>query len=233
MRFPRNLKLIGLTVRKFLERDEYPRGGDNAQIHGVRMSKLTIVGASGHGKVVAETAEACGYTDIVFQDQSWPGQTTNAHWSVVGIPSQGQTPMFCAVGNNLVRARLFDELALDDSPVLIHPTAVVSKYAEVGAGTLAVAGCVVNAGATIGRGVILNTACSVDHDCKIGDFVHISPGARLAGAVFVGDRSWIGIGAVVREGIRIGSDVVVGAGAVLLNDVEDGARVGGVPARRI
>lgn len=197
------------------------------------MTGLIIIGASGHGKVVADTAEACGYSDIAFQDQNWPEQTANAHWPIIGVPAQTDAPIFCGVGNNRTRARLFKDLGLQDSPILIHPSAVVSQYAQLGAGTLVVAGCVVNASATIGVGVILNTGCSVDHDCMVGDFAHISPGARLAGNVNVGARSWIGIGAVVREGVSIGVDVMVGAGAVVLNDIEDGARVAGVPARRI
>ena len=197
------------------------------------MTKLLIIGASGHGKVVADTAEACGFTDIAFLDDVWPEKTMNAHWPVVGVPARERSPLFCAVGNNQTRARLFDKLCLDDSPVLIHPHASISRYAAIGAGSLVVAGSVVTADASIGRGVILNTGCSVDHDCQIGDFVHISPGAHLAGGVCVGARSWIGIGAAVREGIRIGRDVMVAAGAAVVDDVEDGVRVGGVPARRI
>jgi len=197
------------------------------------MTKLFIIGASGHGKVAADTAEACGYGDIAFLDQVWPDKTMNAHWPIVGRPEQEKSPIFCAVGKNQTRARLFDELSLGDSPTLIHPHTSLSRYAEIGAGTLVVAGSVVTADTAIGRGVILNTGCSVDHDCQVGDFVHISPGAHLAGNVSVGPRSWIGIGAVVREGVRIGCDVVVAAGAAVVDDVQDGARVGGVPARRI
>jgi sugar O-acyltransferase (sialic acid O-acetyltransferase NeuD family) len=197
------------------------------------MTKLFIVGASGHGKVVADTAEACGFTEIAFLDQLWPEKTMNAHWPVVGVPEPRQAPLFCAVGNNQVRANLFRTLNMETSPVLRHPSTTVSNHVEIGSGTLIVAGSVVNASASIGCGVILNTACSVDHDCIISDFVHISPGAHLAGNVSIGARSWIGIGVVVREGVHIGNDVVVAAGAVVLKDVEDGARVGGVPARRI
>lgn len=197
------------------------------------MTNLFIIGASGHGKVVAETAEACGYTEVAFLDQIWPEKTMNAHWPVVGVPEPDRVPMFCAVGKNNTREQLFEELSLNESPTLVHPNASVSRYVNIGAGTLVVAGSVVNADVSIGRGVILNTGCSVDHDCRIADFAHISPGARLAGNVSVGARSWIGIGAVVREGIRVGSDVIVAAGAAVVSDVEDGARVAGVPARRI
>jgi sugar O-acyltransferase (sialic acid O-acetyltransferase NeuD family) len=195
------------------------------------MNKLLIIGAGGHGKVVADTAEACGYWDIAFLDKIWPERTENGRWEIIAKPIQLDVKMFCAVGQNDIRARIFEEYNLNDSPVLIHPSAILSSTVKIGPGVLVVAGSVVNADTSIGQGTILNTASSVDHDCMIGDFVHISPGAHLAGGVRVGDRTWIGIGAVVREGIQIGKDVIVAAGAAVINDIEDGGRVAGVPAR--
>lgn len=199
------------------------------------MTRIGLIGAGGHGKVVADTARAAGWGDIVFYDRVWPDRQTNGEWPIVGAePAEADDALlFCAVGNNAVRARLFMQLGLAASPVLIHPSAILSPSARFGAGTLIVAGSIVNADAEIGRGVILNTGCSVDHDCAIGDFAHVSPGARLAGGVTVGTRSWIGIGAVVREGVTIGADVVVAAGAAVTKDIPDGARVGGVPAKPI
>lgn len=198
------------------------------------MTVLTLIGAGGHGKVVGDTAEACGYTDIRFVDAGWPDRQRNGRWPIIGAPGPDMArPVFCAVGRNAVRARLFDEHALQDSPVLVHPSVILSPSATLGAGTLAVAGAIVNADTSVGCGVILNTGCSIDHDCALGDFVHVSPGARLAGGVTVGARSWIGIGAVVREGVRIGADVMVAAGAAVTQDIPDGARVGGVPAKPI
>ena len=195
------------------------------------MTSLLIIGAGGHGKVVADTAHASGYSDISFLDDAWPEKTRNGAWNVRGKPAISQTPTFCAVGRNSARERLFTDFDLSNSPVLTHPSAIVSPSSHFGEGTLLVAGAIVNADARIGRGVILNTACSVDHDCEIDDFAHISPGARLAGGVTVGKRSWIGIGVVVREGIRIGDDVIVGAGSVVVKDIENGTKVCGVPAR--
>ena len=194
------------------------------------MNKLLIIGAGGHGKVVADTAEASGYSNIVFLDQSWPEQVENGRWKVAGKPKQSDVTMFCAVGKNDIRAHIFEEYHLNNSPVLIHPSAILSPTVKMGPGALVVAGSVVNADTSIGRGAILNTACSLDHDCMIGDFVHVSPGAHLAGGVRVGDGTWIGIGAIVREGVRIGKNVIVAAGAAVVCDIEDGVRVGGVPA---
>lgn len=197
---------------------------------------LGLIGAGGHGKVVADTALAAGWHDIAFFDPAFPDRRQNGHWPILGsdpaeLAKAWAGALFCSIGDNATRARIFKHMDLAASPVLCHPTAVLSPSARLGHGTLAVAGSIVNADAVIGRGVVLNTACSVDHDCVLGDFVHISPGARLAGNVHVGARSQVGIGAVVREGIRIGSDVMIGAGAAVVSDLPDGARVAGVPAR--
>ncbi|SEK70214.1 sugar O-acyltransferase, sialic acid O-acetyltransferase NeuD family [Roseovarius nanhaiticus] len=198
------------------------------------MKSLRIIGAGGHGKVVADTAMACGYGDIAFLDDAFPEKQAIGAWPILGkLGMGGDVPLFCGIGTNSVRAKLFDTYSLGSACVLVHPSSLISSSATIGAGTLVVAGCIVNADAYIGKGVILNTACSVDHDCRIGDFVHISPGARLAGNVTVADGSWIGIGAVVREGVTIGKNAIVGAGAAVIEDVAEGGRVGGVPAREL
>lgn len=198
------------------------------------MNALVIIGAGGHGKVVADTAESCGYSNISFVDRNWPDRLKNGRWPVVGSNASLDNGMqFCAIGNNATRAKVFTDQNLDNSPILIHQSAVISPTVKLGAGTVVVAGAVVNADTHVGRGVILNTGCSVDHDCSLGDFVHISPGARLAGNVTVGDCSWVGIGAVVIEGVSIGRNVIIAAGAAVINDVKDGEIVGGVPAKNL
>ena len=166
-------------------------------------SKLVIFGAGGHGKVVAEIAEAVGFSQITFLDQSWPEKTKNGRWVVAGKPEKQDANTFCAIGNNVMRANLFKKYDLYNSPILSHPSSVISPTVKLGSGTLLVAGTIVNSDTTVGRGVILNTSCSLDHDCVIGEFVHIALCA-LSGGVHVGDGTWIGIGASVREGVRIG-----------------------------
>lgn len=201
------------------------------------MKKLAILGASGHGKVVADTAELLGY-EVFFFDDAWPQLEANDHWPVVGDTARllslvGEfSGAAVAIGNNRIRLDKLNLLgdAGFDLPVLVHPQACVSRYAVLGSGTVVFAGAVVNADAQLGSGVILNTGCTVDHDCVLGDAVHVSPGANLAGGVQVGARSWIGIGSAVRQLVIIGADVVVGAGAAVVKDVPDRVTVTGVPA---
>ena len=205
------------------------------------MKRLAILGASGHGKVVADTAECCGWQVIEFFDDAWPQVSSVGFWPVVGntgdlLSRVGEFDgVLVAIGNNSVRRRKMDELKASGAqlPVLMHPSSIISRYANIGSGTVVFASAVVNAYAIVGEGAILNTGCSVDHDCVLGACVHVSPGARLAGAVTVGDGSWIGIGACVRQVLSIGSNVMVGAGAAVICDISDNMTVAGVPARAI
>ncbi|WP_222908748.1 acetyltransferase [Pseudomonas sp. DNDY-54] len=205
------------------------------------MKRLAILGASGHGKVVADTAECCGWESVVFFDDAWPDVQENGTWPVLGDTAALLSRLtsfdgvLVAIGNNRIRHAKLRELRSAGCQLvkLIHPSATISRYAKVGLGTVVCAGVIVNAGALIEQGVILNTGCSVDHDCKLGNAVHISPGARLAGGVFVGDESWVGIGSSVRELVVIGERVVVGAGSAVVSDISNGMTVAGVPAKEL
>lgn len=205
------------------------------------MRRLAVLGSSGHGKVIADTAECCGWTEIVFFDDAWPARTSNGVWSVVGTTEQLLQRLaefegvIVAIGDNTIRQAKLELLAKHDAVLttLVHPTAFVSRYATLGKGSVVFAGAVINACASVGLGGILNTASSVDHDCVLGDAVHVSPGAHLAGAVVLGDRAWVGIGACVKQMLTIGRDAIVGAGASVVSNVEAGKTVVGVPARAL
>lgn len=202
---------------------------------------LAIFGAGGHGRVIAECAEANGWTSIRFFDDGGAGSVASSDWSVEGTGADLLTHassfdgVVVGIGANAVRLAWMQRLvdAGASLATVVHPSAIVSSRAFIGAGSVVFPGAVINIGARLGKAVIINTAATVDHDGRIGDGAHISPGAHLAGAVTVGRGSWIGIGAAVREGVTIGHQVCVGAGAVVVKSVDDGLTVVGNPARSL
>lgn len=202
------------------------------------MKHLMIVGASGHGKVVADIAGLCGYKIIGFLDDDISKESFGKY-SVMGLSTDFRrfvdttTDFFVAIGNAAVRQHIQKRIEEEGGKiaVLIHSDAVVADDVEIGKGTVVMAGVVVNTGARIGEGCIINTASSVDHDCMIGDFVHIAVGAHLAGTVTVGNNTWIGAGTTISNNVKICSNCMIGAGAVVVEDIIMAGIYMGVPAR--
>jgi len=206
------------------------------------MVGLLIVGAGGHGKVVADLVQASGHwSHLSFLDDTYPKPDQVGPWQVVGRTGDScfflerHPAAIIAIGNNQLRMEMQKRLEEEGFrfPTLVHPHASVSSFCDIGAGSVVCTQAAVVIGAQIGVGSIINTGASVGHDCRLADGVHVAPGARLAGGVSVGEGSWIGIGATIREGVAIGRRVVVGAGSTILQDVPDGVTIVGSPGRII
>ncbi len=202
------------------------------------MKRLALLGASGHGKVVADAALASGWDAVEFFDDAWPQCQSNGPWPVSGdsvalLARLGEFQgVIVSIGDCTVRWAKHQTLQTAGAPMatVVHPKAVVSRYAVLGVGTVVMGGTVVNIGAVVGQASIINTGATVDHDCRLGDAVHICPGAHLSGNVQVGNGSWVGVGAAVKQCMILGERVMVGAGAVVVQAVPDGLTVVGNPA---
>lgn len=200
--------------------------------------KLAILGASGHGKVVAEIAECNGYK-VVFYDDAFPEKSKLEHWQVLGgtqdlLDSLSDFDgIAVGIGNNYIRADKINLLISAQAHLitLVHPQAIVSEYSRLGNGTVVMAGAIINPFVQIGSGAIVNTGAVVEHDCHVGDFCHISPNAALAGECKIGEKTWIGLGSNIRQQINIGAGVVIGAGSVVVKDIPVGSKAFGNPAK--
>lgn len=200
--------------------------------------RLFLVGAGGHGCVVAEAAREQGrWDEIAFLDD-----VRVAPLHEVGIHVAGRLEQFerivdaddeflVTVGDNARRVELVDRLrAWARVGVVLARSAVVSPSASIASGTVVMSAAVINAGSRVGEDCIVNTAATIDHGVVLERGVHVSPGVHLGGEVFLGARTWVGIGASISNGVRVGADIRVGAGAVVVGDLEEPGTYVGVPA---
>lgn len=199
--------------------------------------KLILIGAGGHGRVIADIAKKNGYTEIAFLDDN-AERVQCEDYKVLGRVDTAANYADCdfvvSIGNAAVRQRLQEWLEAAGLSViaLVHPRAVVADGVEIGRGTVIMAGAVVNPGAKLGCGCIVNTCSSVDHDCTVDDYVHVSVGANVSGTVRIGKRTWIGAGATVINNVSITEDCMIGAGAVVIADISESGTYVGVPAKK-
>lgn len=195
------------------------------------MKKLVIIGASGHGKVVADIAVKNGYENIVFLDDDETIKEC-AGFPVVGKVSQIKEidgDKIVAIGNAQIREKIQNDIR---AVTLIHPNAVISRRVEIGEGTVVMAGAVINSDVKIGKGCIINTCASVDHDCIIGAYSHVSVGSHIAGSCCVDDKVWVGAGAIISNNVNVCEDTMIGAGAVVVKNITKNGIYVGVPAMK-
>ncbi|KWZ78063.1 acetyltransferase [Anaerococcus tetradius] len=197
------------------------------------MNRLIIIGAGGHGKVVADIAVKNSYTDICFLDDDINLKEC-AGFPVIGPISYAELlrgDKIVAIGNSLIREKI--QNSIDNVVTLIHPSSIISRRVKIGEGSVIMAGAVINSDSIIGKGVIINTSTSIDHDCKIEDFAHISIGSHLAGGVRIGKNTFVGAGSTIINGIVISSDCIIGGGALVINDIDFPGTYIGSPIRRL
>ncbi len=199
---------------------------------------LVIIGAGGHGKVVADIAEKSQqWGEILFLDDN-PTIKYIGKYKVSGVIADinryDNAKFIVAIGNNIIRQDI--QSKLEDrgfsAATLVHPSAVIAADVDIGPGSAIMAGAIVNSSVKIGKGCIINTASSIDHDCIIEGFVHVSPGVHLAGNVIIGAKSWLGLGSLVVNNLCVCSDSTIGAGAVIIHNIDKSGTYVGVPARK-
>jgi len=208
-----------------------------AELH----TDVIIVGAGGHGRVVADLllagAAASGIVPIGFVDDRAAGAMMVLGLPVLGtpdhLPGLHHDAIVVAIGDNATRETRSLQLEREGERIISarHPFSSVGHGVEIGHGTMTSPGAVITPGVRIGRGVIVNTNATIDHDSTVGDFAHVSSGATVGAGVSIGARTLIGLGATVLSGCRIGADTIVGAGAVVVEDLPDHVVAVGVPAR--
>ena len=180
-------------------------------------TRLLVVGAGGHGCSVAEAAGLSGQFEVVgFLDDSLP-----AGESVLGLVASmdqhrvAADQAIVAIGNNVVREKLMQQLAAAGFKwaTEVHPRAIVSPSAVLGAGYAVMAGAIVGTEARLGVSSIVNCGAVVDHHATVEDFGHLGVNASMAGGTAQGRGAWMQAGAAIGYGVRVAAGEVLLPGA--------------------
>lgn len=201
---------------------------------------LVLVGGGGHCKSVIEAAESAGYSILGVLDMPEEVGKTILSTKVIGtddvIPAYVDKAEFIItvgfIKNPATRIKLYNKVKAAGGKLatVIASTAHVSKYAEIGEGTVVLHQAFVNADAKVGRNVILNNFVNIEHDAVIGDQCHISTGAMVNGECKVGNNTFIGSQSVLANCITVGDDIIIGAGSFVRKSVSEKGIYSGNPA---
>ncbi len=200
--------------------------------------RLIIIGASGHGKVVADIAKRLEiYSEISFLDDDLTKNISG--YELLGKAEDFQKwksghDFLVGIGNCRIRSRIQKKIEREVAvATLVHPNAVIGEGVLLGPGTVVMANAVINSASVLGKGVIVNTGSTIDHDCTIGNYVHVAPGCHISGTVSIGDRAWIGVGSCIVNNVSVCEECIIGAGATVIADIGERGTYVGVPAKRI
>lgn len=199
---------------------------------------MVILGYSGHGLIVAESALLQGFP-LQYYSENAEISFNPFNLDYAGLEGSDQflskrlNSFILGIGDNGIRlkaAQIAKGLHMEAVNV-IHPEVVISGYTTIGEGNFFGKGALINAFSRIGNYCIINTGAIVEHDCVLSDGVHLAPGSVLAGNVQIGEKTFIGANSVIKQGVKVGKNVIIGAGSVILYDVADGLTMAGNPGR--
>ncbi len=197
------------------------------------MEDIVLVGFGGHARSVADCIERLGkyhivgYTDLQknYNDNGYEYlgkdsilQTIYNDGTRKAVITIGQ------IGIDQVRHKLYNlvkEIGFQ-LPIIIDPSAIISKNVKIAEGTFIGKGAVINSNTCIGKMCIINTRTVCEHDNMVGEFSHIAVGTVCSGEVCIGDNSFVGANSTIIQGVNIGKESVIGAGSIVLHNVNNG-----------
>lgn len=201
--------------------------------------KLVIIGAGSLGVMTLDAALSEGnysLEQIAFIDD---GKKLDE--KIHGVPVIGgidiiknllsnEHDFVIAIANNKLRKKIVDTYDINYVNI-IHPTAVISKFAKIGIGNIILPNVSIDPETIVQNHVIINKNTSLGHNVKLEDFSQVSPGCQLGG--LVGEGTFIGLGATLLPNIKIGKYSTIGAGAVVTKDIPNNCTAIGIPAKVI
>lgn len=210
------------------------------------MQNIIIVGAGAFGREVccwledmldSSTMRIAGFLDDTRAKA--PHLNENYRYPLLGSISDYEVgnhdAFIIAIGDPAAKLRLASTLREKGGAffTLVHPTALLARTANIGAGVIVCPFALVSADTRIGDFVTINTYSSIGHDAVIAQGTTISCHVDITGGVIIGEGVFLGSNASVLPNVRIGDGAKVGAGAIVMRKVDAGSTVYTMPAKKL
>jgi len=209
------------------------------------MNTLYLLGIGHNTPVFIDLVESCGYTVIgLYHYNNDRNNETLYGFTVLGSFEDlfNQTDLLgsnfiLTMGDNLIRTTVAERIRSrgGKTPTLIHPTAIISRFAKIAEGVVISPFTYVQANTEIGQDTIILSGVNISHNNKIGKGCFIAGGATVGAYTTVGDHVFIGQGALtISEKVDyIGNNVYIGARTLVTKSIHPNIVVAGQPARQI
>jgi sugar O-acyltransferase (sialic acid O-acetyltransferase NeuD family) len=198
----------------------------------MKNKKILIAGTGGFAKEVLcliddlgllDQVEAFIEPDFIFENYSKP-------LIIHGIPVKPYSYLkpkkhlvTVAIGESRIREKVVKEQLPDNTNylTLIHPTAVISKWNQIGEGAIICAGTIITCDVTIGKFAQVNLQTTIGHDCVIGDYFTTAPNVNISGNCTIHNHVYFGTASVIKQGLSIAKKTTIGMGAIVTKCIED------------
>lgn len=210
----------------------------------INMKKLIIVGASGFGREVVQWVEDINAIKPEWDIQGFLDDNPNAlkdchcDYHIIGSIKEWQPKedefFACAVAIPNVKYAVVQSLLERGAKfaTLIHPTALVNKYAQIGDGVVITPRSSVTADTRIGDFVSI-LGSGIGHDASVGDYSTLSGRCSINGHVQVGKMVYMACSVSVAPSKKIGDGAYIGIGSVVISNIKAGTKVFGNPAKKV
>lgn len=195
------------------------------------MKDILIIGAGGIGREVAWIIEEINEVNptwniLGFVDENseiWEKEL-NGYKVLGGLDIldklESKPEVIVAIANCGVKkdivARLNNKF---NFATIIYPNVKISKYIEIGQGTIIYPGVILTVNTSIGNHVIISGNCGIGHDTVIDDYSSVLWGSNFSGFDTVGEECFIGVGTKVTQGVKIGNGRRISTGGIIMKDI--------------
>lgn len=196
------------------------------------MDKILLVGAGGHARSCIDVLENENKFEIIgLIEKNILQQNSTLGYPIIGndddlviLRKQYRNALITVgqIKSPKIRVELYKFLKKTDYilPTIISPFSYVSRYSQIGEGSIVFHGVIINVNVNIGNNCIINSKALIEHDVLIGDNCHIATGAIINGGVSIGSGTFIGSGTIIKQSIEIGDNCLIGSGVTLKKNVK-------------